>query len=144
MPTFTLSRHVRGYHGNVHFNDPNRVYRQYQTMVHGHGFYPNGSYGPMVTYQLRSAWFNATTNEFWNDSAPSEYQGLSYFPANTSLQNIATYTIGVLQQTVTAGNPGGRMNIPLAGYEIIVAWTPDSPAQNNEGFTITQLYPRIT
>ncbi|MHC8327307.1 hypothetical protein [Pseudomonas sp. LB1P83] len=106
----------------------------------------DGTYG-MVTYPSyfsdQNIWVDNATNTPWDDNAPSRRLGVTYFPANQSLGTISAYVEGVLQTYLQAGSASGSLDIPVVGYTIVVSWLSNSAEATNEGFTISQMYPRI-
>ena len=162
MPiTVRFSQHVRGMHGNVHFGDPRRVqgiaYRTAYRMeprvrwVQAVGYRPDGTYGQVTMqqayaeqveyYVAYTTWVVQGTTTPWNDNAISSHNGITYFPASTSQNAVLNWVQGQLEQTLVTGQAGGTQTLNPGGYSIHVAWQPDSPAADNQGFTVTQMYP---
>jgi hypothetical protein len=116
------------------------------------GFRPDRSYGMItvlvpghVSRQVSvpyNTYVVAGTTNVWNDSLTSNHNGVTYFPANVNLGGVQATVSGVMTGYLTKGRAAGTHDINMGGYQIRVAWQPDSSDDpDNEGFTINQMYP---
>jgi len=157
--TVRLSQHARS---DRHFNDPRRVlgtaYRMARQVVQQ--LVPvqvqvqlqDGSRGTAMVYQLQNVAVDVPvpyttyvvygTTTPWDDSLLSSHNGVTYFPANETQHGVETYVLNSMRNYLTKGKAAGTHDLEVGTYKIRVAWLPDDSSDaDNEGFTISQMYP---
>ena len=155
------SVHARSGH---HFNDPRRV-AGYVTRTNWVPFQQmmptgrtvlapdgRGNFVPVPQMMMQTVmvpqnyqvlgWVVQGTTTEWDDTAISRQGMHSYFPANTNLGGVQAIVTPYMTAFLTAGRAAGTTDVPAGTYSIRVAWLPDDDTQGNEGFTISQMYPR--